>query len=80
MKHNLPLTDIEKTILHHIRRWMKGMHIAPTRSELAIALGYKGDSAKARIHAHLKNMEKKGYIKLVPNKWRNIRIKKEITI
>ena len=65
------LTKRQKQVLDRIRRHVLDHGIPPTRTELAHGLGLADASS---VTAHLKRLEERGWIELVPNVPRGIRL------
>lgn len=66
-----PLTERQQQILDFIRSYQQHHGSAPSRSEIAKALGFKSASA---AEGHLRRMAAKGYLELTPGRNRNIRL------
>ena len=69
------LTTRQRQVLNFIRRSLQKNGIAPTRAEIADAIGFQSKNAALD---HLKALERKGFIKRAPNKHRGIRIARSL--
>jgi repressor LexA len=67
------LTDRQKQILEMISQFIEESGFPPTRIEICSALGFKSPNA---AEEHLKALEKKGAITMVPGASRSIKLKK----
>ena len=67
------LTDRQKQILEMISHFIKTSGFPPTRLEICEALGFKSPNA---AEEHLKALEKKGAISMVPGASRSIKLNK----
>ena len=65
------LTERQQQVLDWIRRYVRQHGVPPTRVELAHGLGL---SEAASVSDHLKRLEKNGWIQVLPNKTRSIRL------
>ncbi|OUW03230.1 MAG: repressor LexA [Betaproteobacteria bacterium TMED156] len=65
------LTDRQKEILKMVSRYVKKMGFPPTRIEICEALGFKSPNA---AEEHLKALEKKGAISMIPGASRSIKL------
>ncbi len=66
-----PLTQRQKQILEMISRHIDDTGFPPTRAEICTALGFKSPNA---AEEHLKALEKKGAITMVPGASRSIKV------
>ena len=69
------LTARQAEILDLIRETMEETGMPPTRAEIADALGFRSVNA---AEGHLRALERKGAIELIPGSSRGIRLKEEI--
>ncbi len=67
-----PLTPRQKQILEVIQDFMDESGMPPTRAEIARQLGFKSDNA---AEEHLRALQKKGVLELLPGASRGIRLK-----
>ncbi len=65
------LTPRQAEVLAFIRETIKETGAPPTRAEIAYVFGFSSVNA---AEGHLKNLERKGYIELVPGTARGIRL------
>ena len=65
------LTERQRQVLDWIRRYVRQYGVPPTRVELAHGLGL---SEASSVSDHLKRLEKSGWIQVLPNKSRSIRL------
>ncbi len=65
------LTPRQAEVLAFIRETIKESGAPPTRAEIAYVFGFSSVNA---AEGHLKNLERKGYIELVPGTARGIRL------
>ena len=70
----LPLTELEKKAWGYILGYMTDNPYAPTRQEIATAMGYNLSSGRAMAQHFLRQLEKKGFIKFGKTGWRNIEL------
>lgn len=63
------LTFMQELVLDSIKKYYQDNYKSPTLIELCDMVGLY---AKSTIHQHLKNLEKKGYIKIEKKKKRGI--------
>lgn len=68
------LTERQQQVLDWIRRYVRQHGVPPTRVELAHGLGL---SEASSVTDHLKRLEKSGWIQVLPNKTRSIRLLNE---
>ena len=66
-----PLTERQETVFRAIRSYMKRRGIPPTRSELAREAGL---NSAAAVAGHLTALERKGYIEILPETQRGLRV------
>ena len=66
------LTPRQQQILSLIQRTIREKHLPPTRAEIAKALGFRSANA---AEEHLRALERKGVIELLPGTSRGIRLK-----
>ena len=66
------LTSRQKQILHLIQRVIKDTSLPPTRAEISEELGFRSVNA---AEEHLRALERKGVIELLPGTSRGIRLK-----
>jgi repressor LexA len=66
-----PLTDIQATTLEFIQDFVKDNGYPPTVRQVADRLGLASPST---AHLHIRALQKKGYISVVPGSPRAIRI------
>lgn len=66
------LTPRQKEILHLIQEFIKEYGMPPTRAEIARELGFKSANA---AEEHLRALQKKGVLELVPGASRGIQLK-----
>lgn len=66
------LTSKQRRVLEFIRSHLEEAGMPPTRSEIADALGFKSANA---AEEHLRTLNRKGVIELIPGASRGIRIK-----
>jgi repressor LexA len=66
-----PLTARQAEVLQLIRDFVQSTGFPPTRADIAQVLGFKSANA---AEDHLKALEKKGYIELLPGASRGIRL------
>jgi repressor LexA len=65
------LTDRQKRVYEYIVEHARKHGFPPTRSDIAIAMGFKSDNA---AQEHLEALQKAGYIELTPLIARGIKI------
>jgi repressor LexA len=70
MSHSA-LTDRQAEILELIRSYIRQEGCPPTRAEIADSLGFRSANA---AEEHLRALERKGYVELVPGSSRGIRL------
>jgi uncharacterized membrane protein len=70
------LTKGEQRVWESVLKYFADHNISPTQTEIAINLGYPEKTGRQTIHSFLKGMERKGYIKLIKSRIRNIQIVK----
>ena len=68
------LTERQMEVLDVVRRYVRERGVAPSRPEIAAALGVKNRST---VDAHLVALMRKGWIELQPGSPRNIRLLKD---
>jgi repressor LexA len=68
---NQELTTAQSRVLDFIRKSMVEHGWPPTRAEIAAAMGYRSPNA---VQDHLKAIQRKGYIELIPDISRGIRL------
>lgn len=68
------LTERQREVLDVIREHIERLGVAPSIQELARALGIRGPTAQQ----HLKALERKGFIALLPGRARGIRLLREV--
>jgi len=68
------LTARQEEILAFIREWIDATGLPPTRAEIAERFGFSSPNAAEQ---HLKGLEKKGALELVPGTSRGIRLRSE---
>lgn len=73
---NLPLTPRQTEILRMIRQYTDANGFPPTRAEIARTLGFRSPNA---AESHLRALEKKGAVELLPATSRGIRIPQTLT-
>jgi repressor LexA len=66
------LTSRQRQVLEYIRSHLDDSGMPPTRSEIAEAMGFKSANA---AEEHLRTLNRKGVIELIPGASRGIRIK-----
>lgn len=66
------LTARQQDTLEFIRRYMADTNQVPTEAEIAAGIGIK---SRGVVHRYVKVIEKAGYIKTIPGKRRNIRLR-----
>lgn len=69
------LTPRQRQIYELIRNAIRDTGYPPTRAEIAGILGFKSPNA---AEAHLRALEKKGVIEVIPNTSRGIRLREEL--
>ena len=65
------LTERQEEVLQLIKDWMEDNGCAPTRAEIAEELGFKSLN---NAEEHLRALERKGAIELIPSVSRGIKI------
>mgnify|MGYP001095776055 FL=1 len=70
-----PLSPKQLKVLEFIRRFMETSGLPPTRGEIAQGLGLKN---RQGIDQHLRALEQKGAIELLPGLSRGIRLREEV--
>jgi repressor LexA len=65
------LTPAQNKVMDFIRGFMTANDYAPTRAEIATALGYRSANA---AEDHLKALQRKGWVRLIPHIGRGIRL------
>lgn len=68
------MTKKQKEILTVISDYIKEEGISPTIREICDIVGLKSSST---VHTHIKKLEKQGYIKMIKDSPRSIRVLKE---
>ena len=72
-----PITQKQQRVLGFIQETIQETHLAPTRAEIAKALGFHSPNAAEQ---HLKALARKGLIELTPGIARGIRLKETLGI
>ncbi len=68
------LTLAQHNVYRFIQQYIEENELAPTTGEIAQAIGIK---SRGVVYRYIKALEQAGYIELIPNKRRNISIKKQ---
>ena len=68
------LTLAQHNVYRFIQQYIEENDLAPTTGEIAQAIGIK---SRGVVYRYIKALEQAGYIELIPNKRRNISIKKQ---
>lgn len=71
----IKLTARQQQVLNLIREHIDATGFPPTRAEIALALGFKSANA---AEEHLRALERKGAIEMVPSASRGIRLKEQV--
>jgi repressor LexA len=67
----MPLTRRQREILDYVGSYLDARGYAPSFDDIAKQFGFQ---SLATVHEHLTNLERKGYIRRVPNESRAIEI------
>ncbi len=67
------VTDAQQRVLAMIRAFIEEQGYPPTLADICAALGFKSHNS---AHWHLKALERRGMVELVPGVRRGIRVKK----
>ena len=70
------LTARQREILQFIVDFKRQNEMPPTRSEIARHFGFKVDNA---AHEFVRALRKKGYLEIMPNTARGLRVVKELS-
>lgn len=65
------LTATQNRVMDFIRGFMASNDYAPTRAEIATAMGYRSANA---AQDHLRALQRKGWVKVIPHVGRGIRL------
>jgi repressor LexA len=66
-----PITKAQRDVLNAIRAYIRHNQMPPTRIEICKAMGFKSPNA---AQDHLLALERKGFICIIPNISRGIRV------
>lgn len=65
------LTDRQREVLDWVQEFLESNGFPPTRSEIAAAFGWTGTNGATD---HLLALQRKGYLEVLPNTARGIRV------